>query len=315
MTIISCSYKSDVPAYYGQWFLNRLEAGYAKYVNPYNGGVYEVSLRPGDATGVVFWTRDPRPLLNLRGFDKLQEMGIPFYIQLTHTNYPRSLERGKISTEKTIKTIRELNRRFGRRVVVWRYDPIIFTEETDENWHFDNFAELTERFSGLVDEVTISFVNLYAKSTRNLAEGGIHCEEMQPDVQGQRNMTTLLADIAGRSGMALSVCSQSQAVAGLAQPASCVDIERLSDIAGRDVYAPLKGNRPDCLCAASKDIGAYDTCLRGCRYCYAVNSPTYARAKFRRHDPEAEFLVVPDGYEPEEKSEDDLLQLALNIVS
>jgi DNA repair photolyase len=317
MTIISCSYKTDVPAHYGQWFLNRLAAGKAKYTNPYNGQICEVSLRPGDMTGIVFWTRDPLPLLRLGGFDKVRELKIPFYIQLSHLNYSRKIEPGTPNLEKTMKTVSEIADRYGPKVIIWRYDPIVYTDESGESWHKENFEMLAERFRTFTDEVTISFVNLYAKSKRKMNEAGLLFEELQPDEIRQREMTAWMAEVADRKGMALSVCSQNHAVAGLAQPASCVDTDRLSEIVGQRVYAPLKGNRPDCLCARSKDIGAYDSCFsHGCVYCYAVTAPSYAIEKRNRHDPEAEFLVVPEGYKPEPVAPaEDILQMTLNLIS
>jgi DNA repair photolyase len=248
------------------------------------------------------------------GFDEMQKRGIPFFIQLTHTNYPREIEPGTPSLKKTMETAEEIVRRFGQRSLVWRYDPIIFTDYCGQVWHMDNFEKLAGMFRNLTDEVTISYVNLYQKSERKMDAAGLNYEQLQPGEEMQREYTEWFGELAWQNNMQLTVCSQKAAIGGRAKAARCVDIERLSDIAGRPVYAPLKGNRPDCLCAASKDIGAYETCFaHQCKYCYAVNSFETAKENRKRHDPEGEFLLEPIGYKPAE--EKDILQMTLDIIN
>src|SRR5580698_10277704 len=122
--IVSASYRTDIPAFYARWFLARLEAGYARVANPYGGGSYEVSLRPGDVDGFVFWTRNLRPLM--AALDRVRAVA-PFIVQFTVTGYPRSLESSVIAAEDAVDQLRQLCQRFGSRVAVGRYDPIVMT--------------------------------------------------------------------------------------------------------------------------------------------------------------------------------------------
>jgi len=287
--IVSASYRTDIPAFYGRWFLGRLEAGFCRVRNPYGGGLGEVSLRPGEVDGFVFWTRNLRPLLP--ELDRVREVA-PFIVQFTLTGYPRSLESSVIAPEDAIAQLRELRRRFGPRVAVWRYDPIVLTSELDVAAHRAGFAALAGALAGTVDEVVLSFVHPYRKTRRNLDRAarrhGFAWHDPAPEEK--RALLGELAVVAAECGLNATLCSQPElAVPGLGE-ARCIDAGRLSEIAGRPVAAAEKGNRPGCRCALSRDIGAYDTCPHGCVYCYAVSERDRAVARFRAHDPEAECL-------------------------
>lgn len=290
--IISASYKTDIPAFYADWFLTRLRQGYCRMTNPWGGQIYEVPLTPRDVDGFVLWTRNIGPLA-----DRLAQVAAtaPFYVQYTVTGYPRALETSTVPAERAVAAIRELRQAYGPRAVVWRYDPILFTDLTPTDWHRRNFTRLAADLAGAVDEVTISFAHPYRKTRRNLdaaaAETGFTWYD--PDTEAKRDLAAGLAEIAGDAGMAFSVCAQAAYVPSGGALARCIDAARLSDVAGSAIAVPVKGNRPDCLCHASRDIGAYDTCPHGCRYCYAVNAPETAKRRYAAHDPDGAFLFPP----------------------
>jgi hypothetical protein len=290
--IISASYKTDIPAFYPDWFLNRLSRGYCRMINPWGGQVYEVPLGPDAVDGFVLWTRNIAPLAG-----SLSEVAriAPFYVQYTVTGYPRALESSTVPADRAIAAIQELRRRFGPRAVVWRYDPILFTDLTPAAWHDENFAALAQALRGMVDEVVVSFAHPYRKTRRNL-DAAARAEGFRwydPETDEKRALAEHLARIAGAAGMRFTVCAQADIVPTDGAPARCIDAGRLGDIAGKPVAAPVKGNRPDCLCHASRDIGAYDTCPHGCRYCYAVSAPDTAKRRYAAHDPESDFLFAP----------------------
>jgi len=287
--IVSASYRTDIPAFYARWFLARLAAGYARVANPYGGGSYEVSLRPGEVDGFVFWTRNMRPLM--AELDRVREIA-PFTVQFTATGYPRSLESSVIAPDEAIAQLAELRRRFGGRVAVWRYDPIVVTGELDADAHAANFAALAKALAGTVDEVVLSFAHPYRKTSRNLDRAAQRhgFAWRDPPADEKRALLARLAAIAAERGMAPSLCTQRNLlVPGLGE-ARCIDTRRLSDVADAPVGARESGNRPGCRCALSRDIGAYDTCPHGCVYCYAVADRDRALARFRAHDPQAESL-------------------------
>jgi hypothetical protein len=290
--IISASYKTDIPAFYGPWFLRRLAAGQCRMVNPWNGKQSIVPLDPASIDGIVFWTRNIAPLS--AHLDTVAAHA-PFMVQYTITGYPRALEAGTVPAARAIAEMRALRQRFGPRAAVWRYDPILFTSLTGADWHRRNFARLAKALAGATDEVVISFAQSYRKTRRNLdaaaARHGFTWRD--PEGEEKRALVTALAARAADHGMALRLCTQADLVVPGTAPARCVDAARLSDLAGRTIAAPVKGNRPDCLCHAARDIGAYDSCPQGCVYCYAVLTRDRAKRHHRAHDPAGEFLTAP----------------------
>ncbi len=310
--IISASYKTDIPAFYGEWFMNRLRAGYCKMVNPYGRQVYRVNLAREDVDGIVFWTKNIGPLM--KHLPEVHERGYPFVVQHTINGYPRELESRVADYPRTVGHMHELAARYGPRVAVWRYDPIIISSLTPVEWHRDNFARLARALQGATDEVVISFAQLYKKTKRNMdqaaQERGFTWDAHEPfayptDPQDTRaqELVADLADIARQYGITLTVCAQKQyAIAGITGEARCIDAGRLREIGGVPV-ADRKKTKPDreqCACSASRDIGDYDTCPHGCVYCYAVRNRELALARYREHDPNGEFLFAPEGYAPGE---------------
>jgi hypothetical protein len=287
--IVSASYRTDIPAFYSDWFTRRLAAGHARVANPYGGKPYTVSLAPGDVDGFVFWTRNIAPLQG-----RLREIAsvAPFMVQFTVTGYPRALEPGVIDTQTAIAQIRALADSFGPRAVVWRYDPIVETSLTPATWHRENFARLAAMLEGYVDEVTISFAQIYTKTARNMniaaREHGFAWRD--PEDEEKRALAGTLAEIAVSRDMRLTVCSQPGFLVEGVAAARCIDAGRLSDLAGQEIKARVKGSRPGCLCHESRDIGAYDSCPQGCAYCYAVSGRDKAKRLLAAHNPELESL-------------------------
>jgi hypothetical protein len=288
--IVSASYRSDIPAFYGDWFRTRLAEGYALVANPYSGADYRVALDPAAVDGFVFWSRNPAPFRPV--LDQLAGQRRPFVLQFTITGYPRALESAVPARETAVALLCDLSGRFGRRSIVWRYDPILISDLTLEAWHEENFGRLTASLAGSVDEVVLSFAQIYAKTGRNLTAAAKRhgFAWRDPDDEAKRRLIARLAECAAAAGIQVTVCTQPHLLAGLARPALCIDAGRLSDVAGRVIGAKPKGNREACACHESRDIGAYDSCPQGCAYCYAVRDPAKAKARLKAHDPAAERL-------------------------
>ncbi|MFQ5954305.1 MAG: DUF1848 domain-containing protein [Kiloniellales bacterium] len=292
--IVSASYRTDIPAFYDEWFRRRLEDGFCRTVNPYGGGIYETRLTPDAVDGFVFWTRNAEPF-----FDTLNAIRrrFAFVAQFTITGYPRALERSVIETHRAVAQMHDLARDFGPRAAVWRYDPILIGSLTPPDWHRESFRRLAGALAGATDEVVTSFATLYRKTRRNLAAAArlYGFDWRDPAPAEKTDLITELAAVARDHGMRLSLCSQPEFLAPGARPARCIDADRLSEIAGRSIPAKEKGNRPGCACHQSRDIGDYDTCPHGCVYCYAVQTPALARRRHRAHDPKSPFLFPPQG--------------------
>ncbi|MCG8354048.1 MAG: DUF1848 domain-containing protein [Kiloniellales bacterium] len=291
--IISASYRTDIPAFYADWFLERLRAGFAQVRNPYGGGLQRMSLVPGDIDGFVFWTRNARPFRP--ALEAVAAACLPFVVHYTVTGYPRPLEASVVPWAQALDDMRWIARRFGPKSVVWRYDPLFFTSLTPAGWHRTTFARLAKALSEdkVTDEVVLSCATIYTKTKTNTERAARRhgFTWRDPEAEEKRALLEDLAGLAAGYGLKATLCAQPDLlVPGLA-PASCIDAERLAAVAGRPIRARSKGNRPGCLCAESRDIGAYDTCPHGCVYCYAVRRPEIAKVRYREHDSGGESLI------------------------
>ena len=292
--IISASYKTDIPAFYGDWFINRLRLGHCRMRNPWGGQIYDVPLDPESADGFVFWTRNIGPFLH--HLNEVRRLGYPFVVQYTITGYPRELERSVQDAPRMMRLARQVAYEFGPHAVVWRYDPILYSSLTPREFHLENFANIARGMDGVTTEVVISYTQFYRKTRRNLdraaGQRGFTWTDEIP--QFKRDLTIDLAAIARTHGMRLSVCSQQAFMSARVQAARCIDAKRLSRVAGYQIGGREKGNRPGCMCHESRDIGEYDTCPHGCVYCYAVDQRSRAQVRYRTHDPTEPFLFAPE---------------------
>ncbi len=289
--IVSASYRTDIPAFHAAWLLARLKAGFAEVKNPYGSAPYRVSLAPPGLDGFVLWTRNIKPLLPDLGTLAARA---PFMVQFTITGYPRVLEPHVIDAEAALAQVRTLREQWGPRAVVWRYDPILVASLTPPEAHCAGFARFAAALRGQVDEVVVSFADLYRKSARNLAAAARRhgFTWRDPELGEKRALLGELTAIADEHGMRLTLCTEPDLTNASAEPARCVDAQRLSDIAGRPIRAREKGNRAGCLCAESRDIGTYDTCAQGCLYCYAVENHARAAKRIKALDAAAPSLGV-----------------------
>jgi hypothetical protein len=293
--IVSASYRTDIPALYGAWFFNRLRAGFARVHNPYGGPPGTVPLTRGAVDAFVFWTRNLGPFAT--ALDEVAGCGFPFLIQYTAMSYPRALERATPGPEVAISHIRATVARFGAGTVVWRYDPIVCTTLTPPAWHVSTFARLAQELDGAVDEVIVSWCQIYRKTARNLdaAARASGFTWRDPEDDEKRALLARLAAIAAGHGMRLSLCGQPGLRTESVGEARCIDADRLSRIAGAPLAIRHHAHRKQCGCWASRDIGAYDSCTQGCAYCYAVNSSAVAKRRRAGHDPRAAFLIPATG--------------------
>jgi hypothetical protein len=288
--IISASRRTDIPAFYMPWFVGRLRAGTVSYPNPFGRQIHQVSLRPQDVHSIVFWSKNYRPFL--RYLDVLERNGYRFVCHYTITGAPRALEPHVPDWRVSVETLRALANRIGPQRVSWRFDPIVFTDRLDANFYVTRFTTLAQALSGYTTRCYFSFATFYAKAQRRLAAAGVQYRD--PPLDEKRALAQTLADLAADVGMKLYACCQPDLVGGAVEPAACIDAEWLAALfPSPPLHAPARPTRPGCGCAASRDVGIYDTCLHGCRYCYATRDDARARACFQQHDPQAEMLYSP----------------------
>ncbi|MFH1137217.1 MAG: DUF1848 domain-containing protein [Pseudomonadota bacterium] len=298
--IISASRRTDIPAFHAPWFMNRIRAGFVLVPNPFNPKqIRRVSLAPGDVSGLVFWTRNPEPLLT--GLDELDRRGFPYYFLFTITGLPRILEKNTLPPDRAAEIFRRLSTRLGPGRVVWRFDPVIITDVSPPGAILENFTVLAERLSGSTDRVIFSFAEIYRKVKKNLdrleREEGVRCRDLAASPGEMTDLAGKLAEVAAARGLRLQACCPQVDLtpAGLV-PGKCVDPALLPGLTPED-FPRDKTQRPGCNCVASADIGQYDSCLHGCVYCYAVKNPEAALANRKRHDPDSPFMLgKPEDY-------------------
>ncbi len=285
--IISASRRTDIPAYFADWFFNRLAAGFVLVRNPMHPHqVSRVALTRDVVDGFVFWTKDPAPMLGR--LDLLRDY--PFYVQFTLTGYGRDVEPGLPGKGETlVPTFARLAERIGPERVIWRYDPIFLSQTYTADVHLHRFEQLARRLAPHTRRCTISFLDFYRGTERRMA--GLDLLPFPAEAQAE--LAGRLAEIAHGYGLAIATCAEAMdlSACGIGH-AHCIDGELLARIGGIPLAAsPDKNQRPACGCAESIDIGAYNTCRNGCRYCYANYTPAAIAANAARHDPRSPLLI------------------------
>jgi hypothetical protein len=287
MRIISASRRTDIPAFYSEWFMNRIRAGFCHWSNPFSGQVYRISLRPEDVRAIVFWTRNPAPLI-----PRLPELTNTYKISFHYTliGYGRPLESHNPAVETALDTFCALSDVLSPDFVMWRYDPIVISCITPPGYHLERFAYLAERLAGATRRCTYSFIDFYNKTKRNLNRlDGITFEELAPPERV--DLLARMAEIAARHGIELVSCCED--VPGIRR-GGCIDLDLIRRVTGEaDLTIPDRPTRPHCGCIESVDIGSYDTCLFGCAYCYATKDRAAALQRHAEHDPQDSILIRP----------------------
>ncbi|NYE58840.1 DUF1848 domain-containing protein [Carboxydothermus ferrireducens] len=296
MLIISASRRTDIPAFYGEWFMNRIREGYFIFKNPYNARqMSKVSLRPEDVTAIVFWTKNPEPFLKY--LDELLDRGYRFYFQYTLNGYGPEMESFLPPLKKRIETFKKLSEKIGKEKVIWRYDPVIFSNVHSSDYHREKFSYILNELKDFTTRVVISFVDEYRKATINfkkLKEEGI--EIYQPPEVIIKSFAYFMAYEAKKVGLEIQSCAENIAYlpeAGIV-PGKCIDADYIEKVfkltLPKKLHLKDKSQRQECGCVVSKDVGVYDTCLHGCKYCYA-GSYEKGKKNYEKHDPHSPLLI------------------------
>ncbi len=304
--IISASRRTDIPAFYAAWFMNRIRAGYCAVPNPFNRKqVAYVSLQPEEVEVIVFWTRHPRPLFpHLAELDK---RGYRYYFQYTLMNNPRQIDPKAPPLAASLKTFRDLAERIGPERVIWRYDPIVFSNISGAQFHRETYQHLAQALGGHTRRSVISIVDEYRKTRPRMAELARQGVKVVP--QGDQpapqldELMVALARLAGENGLEIVSCAEDFDLRPYnISPGKCIDDAYIGKIFGLEViHKKDPAQRKACGCVVSKDIGMYDSCLFGCQYCYATQSFAKAKMNYEQHNPESPSLV--GRYEAQPKTE------------
>lgn len=284
--IVSASRRTDIPNYYSEWFYNRIKEGFVYVRNPMNlHQAGRIDLTPDVVDCIVFWTKNPEPMI-----PRLDELApYCYYFQFTLTGYGKDMERNvPHKREKMIPVFRELSDRIGKQKVIWRYDPIIFTKKYTPEYHLRAFQAIAEALKGYTEKCVISFVDLYVKNRKNMESMNFY----SPGAKELREFAKEISRIAGRNGMKVGSCAENADLEDCGiEHNCCIDKGLIESIIGYKLNAKKdKNQRKECGCIESMDIGAYDTCRNGCKYCYANHSWERVVKNSGEYDPASPVL-------------------------
>ncbi len=282
--ILSASRRTDLPALYGEWVTERLRAGEVLVQNPYRAGQAAcLKFSPETVDCIVFWTKNPIPFEKY--LPQVEKLGYKnYYFEYTVTAFGPEWEPGLPPLEERLAAFQRFSGKLGSERVDWRFDPIVIDDAHPPKWYADRFEALCRRLAGCTRRCIISFVDHYA-----------HLGRAFPDtaLEDMKITAALLAPIAAGYGLPLYTCAEEADLSayGIGH-AACIDREKIEQLIGCSLAVKKDpGQRSACGCAASVDIGAYNTCVNGCAYCYASKSKRAALRNFQSHDPESPLLA------------------------
>lgn len=289
--ILSASRRTDIPAFYSEWFINRLREGFVLVPNPYNAKqLHRVMLSPDIIDCIVFWTKDATPIIDK--LSRIEELGYKdYYFEFTITAYDESMERQLRPKKEVIDTFRTLSDRIGPRRVDWRFDPIILNNQITEELILTRFEEMCKVLATYTTKCIISFVDIY--------------KHMSPDLKDlsdekKEYMAKYLSEIASSYNLCLYACSEEKDFSFFGiNHSACIDKEKIENIIGYQLLTRKDaGQRKACDCVESVDIGVYNTCNNGCVYCYATKSQKLSERNRLLHNPHSPMLIgAPNGDE------------------
>ncbi len=282
--IINTGQRTDIPAFYADWFANRLKEGFVCVRNSYDPKqVSRYRLDPAVVDVIGFCTKNPAPMFPY--MDLLKEYGQYWFV--TITGYGRDIEPNVPDKHRLLDDFRKLSCTVGIDSVGWRYDPVFISERYGADYHLKAFEQIAAALSGYTKTAVISFIDLYPKVRRNFPEAREVPKEQRLKLGRE------FIRIASVYGMTVRPCAEGDELAAYGADCSgCMKISDYEKAIGRHLNAPKrKGARAECACYLSCDIGAYNTCKHLCRYCYANAEPSKVLAQSRLHDPRSPFLI------------------------
>lgn len=327
--IISASRSTDIPAFYAQWFVNRLKAGYCVWYNPFNQKPMYISFAKTKV--VVFWTKNPEPMIPF--LPELDKRGIHYYFQVTLNDYVNEgFEPNVGPVEHRVEVFKRLANLVGKEKVIWRFDPLIVTPQLTARQLLTKIYHVGNQLKGYTDKLVFSFIDVRAyrkvqsnliketpfytrETVENAEPTGSYLDEL---VEGLAK----LRDHWNEEGWPLSLATCGEKIDlekyGI-EHNRCIDGELMErifaddkelvyylrtgklpepDLFGNIPELPAdrkdlkdKGQRKVCGCMISKDIGMYNTCRHFCVYCYANTSKDIVLRNKERHSDESESII------------------------
>lgn len=293
--ILSVSRRTDIPAFYSEWFINRLREKTIMVRNPMNyHSISQINVSPRVVDCIVFWSKNPKPLFKY--LDEI-EKDYKFYFQYTINAYEKDVEPFLPDLDERIKNFVFLSKKYGKERVVWRYDPIFITSKYNIQWHLKQFKYISSKLKGYTDICVFSFLDIYDKIRHNLSK--LNIMEINKDIMIE--IAKGLKQISDNSKIELRTCSEDIDLTDLGiRKSCCIDPNLISNMLSCKIKTVKdKNQRPSCGCVESIDIGQYNTCKHGCIYCYANYSKESVKSNCLKHIKTSKLLL--GDVEPEDK--------------
>ena len=282
--IISTGMRTDIPAFYSKWFINRIKEGFVYVRNPYyQNQVTKYVLNPNVVDCLCFCTKNPIPILPY--LDELNAYRQFWFV--TITPYGKDIEPNVPEKVKVVEAFKEISKRVGINGIGWRYDPVFYGNGFDLQRHIAEFEKIAKMLKGYTNSCVLSFLDLYEKVKRNAP--GI----VPPTKEEQIELGKALSKIAKENGMTIRTCCEGTHLAQFGIDVSgCQTKEVIERAIGVPLNPPKRKNaRAICNCLLGQDIGAYNTCGHLCKYCYANMDKQIVVSNMRRHNPNSPFLI------------------------
>lgn len=284
--IIQTGMRTDIPAFYSKWLINRIREGFVLVRNPYNPSqVTRYSLSPEVVDLIAFCTKDPSPMLPY--MKTLKPYGQYWFV--TITPYGKEIEPHVPSKEKVMDDFKRLSEIVGVDSVGWRYDPIFVDGQYSVERHLEEFEKMAAALSGYTESCVISFIDIYKKVGRNFP--GIRAVSPKDKIFLGKEM----AQIAKKYGMVLRPCAEGEELSAYGADCSgCMTVHTFETALHANLDVPKRKNNQrngQCACLLGVDIGAYDTCGHLCKYCYANTNALLVKENMKKHDPSSPFLL------------------------
>lgn len=283
--IINTGGRTDSVQYYTKWLLKRFEEGFVLSRNPlFPNKVTRYELTPDKVDCVVFCSKNYKPILSdIKSItDKFNT-----YFHYTITAYGKDIEPGVPSIDESIETLIELSQIVGKKRVSWRYDPVLLTDKYTIDTHKKTFEYMAQKLAPYIDRCVFSFVEMYKKLQSNMPE------LIPLGIEDMNMLAQILGDIAKSNGIYIQTCGINGDFSKYGiHKSGCMTLDILGKANGIEFKAlKHKGMRQGCQCIESRDIGAYDTCMNGCKYCYANTNPQKAFENYKFHNPNSPLLL------------------------
>lgn len=281
--LINTGSRTDIPAFFHKWFLNRVEEGFVYSKNPYNNQIYKYNINPKTVDCMCFCSKNPKSLVNK--IDRLSEYNQFWF--MTINPYEKDVEVNVPDYKRVIKTFKKLSNYIGPNCLEWRYDPIFITEKYDLEFHIEKFSQIASELSDYTNYCTISFIDLYKKVVRNFPQArGVEIEEQL--IIGE-NFSKIAADC----NIQIKTCLEGTLLDQFGCDSSgCMTQKVIERAIGNNLKIPKgKYKNRECNCIFGRDIGAYNTCMHGCKYCYANSNMKLVKRNQKLHNPDSPLLL------------------------